>query len=155
MQGGVTTSTATIKPSNHQKNYARPFDSENREQKITTLKTTQADHDKQRGVKGLDSDAGGGGGGGGVGDRKGSTVLEIGRAFAAANAAAAEETIDEEESEFPDGSASVTSSEDGQKQDPAPAPFRGTFWDEEDGEITFPARRVSYNVHSGQRYIEK
>lgn len=36
-------------------------------------------------------------------------------------------------------------------QDPPPAPFRGTFWDEEDGEISFPVRRLSYNLQSGKR----
>lgn len=120
--------------------------------------TTQANVD-EHGLSNLDSDRCHGGGGGGcsfdnrdVGRRR-STILDLRRTLAATNAVAAEKTVEEEEEEGPDAAAlaGMTASGDGRKQDPAPAPFRGTFWDEEDGDITFSARRVSYNVHSRQR----
>lgn len=38
------------------------------------------------------------------------------------------------------------------KQEPPPAPFRGTFWDDEDGNLTFPRHRQSYSLHSGERF---
>lgn len=82
--------------------------------------------------------------------RRRSTVLELRQALAASKratneAAEADEAVPAEarfEAAFP---------EEERHQEPTPAPFRGTFWDEDDGEPTFPARRVSYNLHSGKR----
>ncbi|CAM9116440.1 unnamed protein product [Pylaiella littoralis] len=115
--------------------------------------TTQANVD-ERGLSNLDSDRCHGGGGGGrsfdnrdVGRRR-STILDLRRTLAATNAVTAEKTVEEEEEEGPDAAAlaGMTASGGGRKQHPAPAPFRGTFWDEEDGDITFSARRV--HVHN-------
>lgn len=124
--------------------------------------TTQGNHDERGVIDGLGSsddgrDDGGCGSRGSdriEGGRRRSTIMELRRTFAAANAAAANKTVEEGEEERK-ASAGVTASEGERTQNLAPAPFRGTFWDEEDGKSIFPTRRVSYNVHSGQRWDEK
>lgn len=37
-------------------------------------------------------------------------------------------------------------------QEPPPAPFRGTFWDDEDGNTMLPDRRLSCSLSSGQGF---
>lgn len=82
--------------------------------------------------------------------RRRSTVLEVRQSLAAASKKAADEAAAGDETRT--GSSDPTVPEEGRQGEPPPAPFRGTFWDDDDGEPTFPARRVSYDLHSGKRY---
>lgn len=79
-------------------------------------------------------------------------MLEARQSLAASKRAADEAAgTDATTGPVEDGSG-ATAPNEGRQQEPPPAPFRGTFWDDDDGEPPFPARRVSYDLHSGKRY---
>lgn len=70
-------------------------------------------------------------------------MVEHGRSYAAALAAAAEvETA----------SSGCEAYAKRRNQEPPPAPFRGTFWDDEDGNTMISDHRLSYSLSSGQGF---
>lgn len=80
--------------------------------------------------------------------RRRSTVFEVRQTLAASKRVA------DEAAGLEAGSEGAGQKDRHQEQEePVPAPFRGTFWDEDDGEATFPARRVSYDLHAGKGYV--
>ena len=83
-------------------------------------------------------------------NRRRSTVLEVRQSLVAGRRAT--DLAAEAAGLVGAGSETGVLREDRHQELP-PAPFRGTFWDDDDGELTFPARRVSYDLHSGKRFV--
>eukprot|EP00752_Nemacystus_decipiens_P005020 g4560.t1 len=80
--------------------------------------------------------------------RRCSTVLQVRRSLAACKRAA-DEAAEANDTGPAEARLAGRAPREELRQEPPPAPFRGTFWDDDDGEPTLPARRSSPNLQPG------